>query len=103
MDPAAAPVGWGMVLGQGGDAASDWTGVIYAVVVLTVLLLAGFGAIMLARRYITRTPRRDDRGFELHQLRKLLADGKISQEEFDHLRNQLIRQIGTTRDRQTGG
>jgi uncharacterized membrane protein len=102
MDPTAAPVGLGTVLGQGGGGAGDWTGVMYAVVVLTVLLLAGFGAIVLARRYITRTPRRDDRGFELHQLRKLLADGTISQEEFDHLRNQLIRQIGTTRDTQSG-
>ncbi|GAG51382.1 unnamed protein product, partial [marine sediment metagenome] len=70
--------------------ASDWIGVVYAVVALIVLLLAGLGVMALARRYVLHRPQGKRDGLDLQKLRDLLADGKISQEEYNHLREQVI-------------
>lgn len=97
MDPMAAPVLAGRVLGPGGAPASDWAGVTYAVVALTVLLLAALGAILLARRYLFRGSPKSEDGFELQDIRRLLADGKISQEEYDHLKERMVSRLRARR------
>ncbi len=102
MTGIAEPVLAGGVVGPGDASATHWAGAIYAVVALTFLLLAGFGATLLARRYLLRRPPASTDGFELHDIRKLLADGKISQEEYDHLKEQMVSRFAAGRPDQAG-
>jgi hypothetical protein len=90
MVAGAACVRVGSTLAKIGPTPSDWSSVVYGVVALTLLLLIGAIAIMAARRLFFRPPASEEDTFSLHGIRQLLADGKISQEEYEHLRKQLI-------------
>lgn len=71
--------------------ASDFGSILWASLALIVLCIVGFFAVATLRRRL----RDDDAaapggGFTLDDLRRLQAEGKMSQEEFDRAKHQMV-------------
>ncbi|MFN4244096.1 MAG: hypothetical protein ACK4PI_12775 [Tepidisphaerales bacterium] len=72
--------------------AAEFTSILLASLVLLVLCLGGFWAVVMLRRKLKEddSPAKVAGGFTLDDLRTLLAEGKMTQEEFDRAKHQII-------------
>lgn len=72
------------------DTGIDMSGVWMGIAGLLVLVIIGAVLIHMVRQHFSPTHAPGDDGFSLHDLRQLRDTGKLSDDEYDHLRGLLV-------------
>lgn len=73
---------------------TGWSDVLMWVLVLGGAVLVLGAVVLLVRRWALGRPGRGSQPWSLADLRRLHAEGKLSDEEYEHLRAQVIAELG---------
>lgn len=76
-------------------------GVIGWSLVLFALVIGGFFAVIFIRKWVSQEDTSSKVGFTLGDMREMLRNGQITQEEYDKAKNQMIEATQRAAERQT--